>query len=131
MKKKLLILTLLFTTISSSFAGQIYLSASGYSSGVPYETGTQDGLYISSYYNYITISFGTTNVAGPDSFSFTGVLYDNFTNHQSSYNYGGNGAFPAIPTTPETIDVGTVVANTYVGVNLEVYGADAWATINF
>lgn len=128
MKKKLLILTLLFTVISSSFAGQLYLSASGFNSGVPYETGTYDSVYISDYYNYVTVTFGSSNIAGPDSFSFTDIVS---SGPQQSYWYGANGYFPAIPTTPQTITLGTVNQNTYVGVNLEVYGVDTWATINY
>lgn len=129
MKKKLLILTLLFTVIANSFAGQLYLSASGYNSGVPYETGTYDSVYISDYYNYVTVTFESSNIYGPDSFTFTDIVGG--SSGQQSYWYGANGNFGTIPTTPQTIILGQVNQNSYVGVNLEVYGVDTWATINY
>ncbi len=131
MKKKLLILTLLFTVISSSFAGQLMLSASGFYSGVPYETGTYDSVYIGDYYNYVTINIGSSNIDGPDSFSLTDILYTNGTGqHQDGYYYGGNGHWASFPS-PQTVTLGQVAQNSYVGVNLEVYGVDSWATINY
>ncbi len=133
--KKTLILVVLFITISSSFAGQLIVSASGFYSSVPYETGTYDSVYISDYYNSVSFNKGSSNVAGDDSFSLTDILYTNSTgSHQDGYYYGGNGhwdPFPAYSPYSQTIYLGQVTQYSYVAVNLEVYGVDSWVTINY
>lgn len=130
MKTKLLILTLLFTVITNSFAGQLYLQASGYDQGVPYETGTYDSVYISDYYSYVTVTFESSNVYGPGSFTFTDIVGGGPGGTAFWYCDSCGGPFSPIPTGPQTVVVGNV-NQAYVGVNLEVYGVDTWATINY
>jgi len=134
MKKTFLILALL-STISNTFGGQLIVCASGFYSGVPYETGTYDSVYVSDYYNYVSFNKGSSNIAGPDSFSLTDIMYTNSTGyHQDKYYYGGNGywdSFPAYSPYSQTIYLGQVDQNSYVSVNLQVYGVDSFVTINY
>ncbi|PJJ83364.1 hypothetical protein [Mucilaginibacter auburnensis] len=127
MKKTFLIIAIL-CFISNSFAGQLYLSASGFYPSGPAETGVYDSVYISDYYNYVTISGGTSNQAVSDAFCFTDVVYTDATGwHQFSNQYGG----PGNDSANFYHVIGTVNQSSTVGVNLEVFGLDGWATLNY
>jgi len=134
MKKTFLIIALV-ATIANSFAGQLIVEASGFYSGVPNETGTYESVYVSDYYNYVSFNKGSSNIAGPDSFSLTDIMYYNSAGyHDDQYYYGGNGnwgSFPAYSPYPQTIYLGQVTPYTYVSVNLQVYGVDSFVTLNY
>lgn len=134
MKKTFLIIALL-VIIANSFAGQLIVSASGFYSGVPYETGTYESVYVSDYYNSVSFNKGSSNIAGDDSFSLTDIMYSNSSgSHDDQYYYGANGyydCFPAYSPYPQTIYLGQVTPNSYVAVNLQVYGVDSFVTLNY
>lgn len=127
-------IALLFTTISGSFAGQTYVSASGYEyPGQPWETGNYTDIYISDYYGaYVTVNLYQTNIMGDDAFTLTDILYtDSSGSHDLQRYYGASGHWDPIPTSPESITIGTVNGNSHVGVDLEVYGVDTYGFVNY
>ena len=132
MKKSFLILSIL-CILSNSFAGQLIVSASGYYSGVPYETGTYDSVNTGNYYtSYVSINLYSSSVYNSDSFSLTDIICNVGTAYQQqdSYYYGANGHWDPIPAY-KAITAGPVNPYSTVGVNLEVYGVDTYAVVNY
>jgi hypothetical protein len=131
MKKALLILGVLLTTVSGSFADSVYFSASGFYQGSPSETGTYRSVTINDWYAHnITVSGGVSN----EDYTAAYFCYADFGCDNGTYNYQyGDGPNP---TTAKSFNysLGTVYGSyygSYVYGNLEVFALDAWAQINY